>query len=60
MPFVLADVSKRPAQRSYPDKHGVQFERLPGGQLITCEQPEALAAVILKFERGIFTRRSPP
>jgi pimeloyl-ACP methyl ester carboxylesterase len=31
---------------------GLQIERLPGGHLTTNEQPEALAALIAKFERG--------
>ncbi len=33
-------------------KLGLQIERLPGGYLTTNEQPEALAALIAKFERG--------
>jgi pimeloyl-ACP methyl ester carboxylesterase len=33
-------------------KLGLQIERLPGGHLTTNEQPEALAALIAKFERG--------
>jgi pimeloyl-ACP methyl ester carboxylesterase len=32
---------------------GLQIERLPGGHLTTHEQPEALAALIAKFERGL-------
>jgi pimeloyl-ACP methyl ester carboxylesterase len=32
---------------------GLQIERLPGGHLTTNEQPEALAALITKFERGL-------
>ena len=32
---------------------GVRIERLPGGHLTTNEQPEALAALITKFERGL-------
>lgn len=32
---------------------GLQIERLPGGHLTTHEQPEALAALIAKFERGV-------
>jgi pimeloyl-ACP methyl ester carboxylesterase len=31
-------------------KLGLQLERLPGGHLTTNEQPEALAALIAKFE----------
>jgi len=30
----------------------IQIERLPGGHLTTHEQPEALAALIAKFERS--------
>jgi pimeloyl-ACP methyl ester carboxylesterase len=32
---------------------GLQIERLPGGHLTTHEHPEALAALIAKFERGL-------
>jgi pimeloyl-ACP methyl ester carboxylesterase len=32
---------------------GLQIERLPGGHLTTNEQPQALAAMIAKFERGL-------
>jgi pimeloyl-ACP methyl ester carboxylesterase len=32
---------------------GLQIERLPGGHLTTHEQPEALAGLIAKFERGL-------
>jgi hypothetical protein len=34
-------------------KLGLRIERLPGGHLTTNEQPEALAALIAKFERGL-------
>jgi pimeloyl-ACP methyl ester carboxylesterase len=34
-------------------KLGLEIERLPGGHLTTNEQPEALAALIAKFERGL-------
>ena len=34
-------------------KLGLQIERLPGGHLTTHEQPEALAALIEKFEEGL-------
>ena len=34
-------------------KLGLQIERLPGGHLTTHEQPEALAALIAKFEREL-------
>jgi pimeloyl-ACP methyl ester carboxylesterase len=32
---------------------GLRIERLPGGHLTTNEQPEALATLITKFERGL-------
>jgi pimeloyl-ACP methyl ester carboxylesterase len=32
---------------------GLRIERLPGGHLTTHEQPEALAALITKFEQGL-------
>jgi pimeloyl-ACP methyl ester carboxylesterase len=34
-------------------KLGLRIERLPGGHLTTNEQPEALAALISRFERGL-------
>ena len=34
-------------------KFGLAIERLPGGHLTTNERPEALAALIAKFERGL-------
>ena len=40
-------------------KLGLQIERLPGGHLTTNEQPEALAALIAKFERGPVNLREP-
>ena len=38
---------------------GLQIERLPGGHLTTNEQPEALAALIAKFERGLAKPERP-
>ena len=35
---------------------GLEIERLPGGHLTTHEQPDALAALIAKFERGLSRR----
>ena len=32
---------------------GLQIEHLPGGHLTTHEQPEALAALIARFERTV-------
>jgi len=37
-------------------KLGLQIERLPGGHLTTHEQPEALAALITKFERSLISK----
>jgi pimeloyl-ACP methyl ester carboxylesterase len=34
-------------------KLGLQIKRLPGGHLTTSEQPQALAALIAGFERGV-------
>jgi hypothetical protein len=34
-------------------KLGLQIARLPGGHLTTHEQPEALAALVANFERGL-------
>src|SRR5246500_4416203 len=39
---------------------GLQIERLPGGHLTTNEQPEALAALIAKFERGLARMQPAP
>jgi pimeloyl-ACP methyl ester carboxylesterase len=41
-------------------KLGLQIERLPGGHLSTNEQPEALAALIAKFERGLARMQPAP
>jgi pimeloyl-ACP methyl ester carboxylesterase len=41
-------------------KLGLQIERLPGGHLTTNEQPEALAALIAKFERGLARLQPTP
>jgi surfactin synthase thioesterase subunit len=37
-------------------KLGLEIARLPGGHLTTNEQPEALASLIAKFERGTAKR----
>jgi pimeloyl-ACP methyl ester carboxylesterase len=39
---------------------GLQIERLPGGHLTTNEHPEALAALIAKFERGLARMQAAP
>jgi hypothetical protein len=41
-------------------KFDLRMERLPGGHLTTNEQPEALAALIAKFERGTTIRPTNP
>ena len=41
-------------------KLGLRTERLTGGHLTTNEQPEALAALIEKFERGTTIRPTNP
>ena len=41
-------------------KLGLQVARLPGGHLTTNEQPEALAALIAKFERGLARMQKAP
>jgi pimeloyl-ACP methyl ester carboxylesterase len=41
-------------------KLGLQIERLPGGHLTTNEQPEALAALIAKFERELARMQPAP
>ena len=51
-PFEHRQIGLSAARLGGPD---IQIERLPGGHLTTHEQPEALAALITKFERT--TRR---
>src|SRR6516165_5194684 len=57
-PFVVGGSDEDPFEHRQIDlarerlgKLGLQIERLPGGHLTTNEQPEALAALIAKFER---------
>jgi pimeloyl-ACP methyl ester carboxylesterase len=59
-PFLVAGSDEDPFEHRQIDlakerlgRLGLQIERLPGGHLITNEQPEALAALITKFERGL-------
>jgi hypothetical protein len=40
-------------------KLGLRCERLPGGHFTTSEQPEALAALIAKFEEGLSKAPQP-
>src|SRR5215469_9873498 len=59
-PFLVGGSDEDPFEHRQVDlvqerlgKLGIQIERLPGGHLTTNEQPEALAALIAKFERGL-------
>jgi len=59
-PFLVGGSDEDPFEHRQVDlsqerlgKLGLQIERLPGGHLTTNEQPEALAALIAKFERGL-------
>jgi pimeloyl-ACP methyl ester carboxylesterase len=63
-PFLVGGSDEDPFEHRQVDlaqerlgKLGLQIERLPGGHLITNEQPEALAALIAKFERGRTRKR---
>jgi pimeloyl-ACP methyl ester carboxylesterase len=60
LPFLVGGSDEDPFEHRQVDlaqerlgKFGLQIERLPGGHLTTHEQPEALAALIAKFERGL-------
>jgi pimeloyl-ACP methyl ester carboxylesterase len=60
LPFLVGGSNEDPFEHRQVDmaqerlgKLGLQIERLPGGHLTTHEQPEALAALIAKFEGGI-------
>jgi pimeloyl-ACP methyl ester carboxylesterase len=67
-PFLVGGSDEDPFEHRQVDlaqerlgKLGLQIERLPGGHLTTNEQPEALAALIAKFEgpRRLRMPRSP-
>jgi pimeloyl-ACP methyl ester carboxylesterase len=65
-PFLVGGSDEDPFEHRQVDlaqerlgKLGLQIERLPGGHLTTNEQPEALAALIAKFERGPVNLREP-
>src|SRR6516165_10279867 len=62
-PFIVGGSDEDPFEHRQVDlarerlgKLGLQIERLPGGHLTTNEQPEALASLIAKFERGLARR----
>jgi pimeloyl-ACP methyl ester carboxylesterase len=59
-PFLVGGSDEDPFEHRQVDlaqerlgKLGLQIERLPGGHLTTNEQPEALAALIANYERGL-------
>ena len=59
-PFLVGGSNEDPFEHRQVDlaeerlgKLGLRVERLPGGHLTTNEQPEALAALIAKFEQGL-------
>src|SRR5439155_6793236 len=59
-PFLVGGSDEDPFEHRQVDlarerlgKLGLRIERLPGGHLTTHEQPEALAALITKFERRL-------
>jgi pimeloyl-ACP methyl ester carboxylesterase len=59
-PFLVGGSNEDPFEHRQVDlaqerlgELGLQIERLPGGHLTTHEQPEALATLIAKFERGL-------
>lgn len=64
-PFLIGGSDEDPFEHRQVDlaqerlgQLGLQIVRLPGGHLTTHEQPEALAASIAEFERGLFAKRS--
>ena len=66
-PFLVGGSDEDPFEHRQVDlaeerlgKLGLQIERLPGGHLTTSEQPEALAALIARFERGLAKVQQAP
>lgn len=66
-PFLAGGSTEDPFEHRQVDlaqdrlgKLGLLIERLPGGHLTTHEQPEALAALIAKFERGLSDAKEAP
>ena len=62
-PFLVGGSDEDPFEHQQVDlaqerlgKLGLAIERLPGGHLTTNEQPEALAALIAKFDRGLASK----
>ncbi|HVH69487.1 MAG TPA: alpha/beta hydrolase [Candidatus Dormibacteraeota bacterium] len=65
-PFLVGGSNEDPFEHRQVDlaeerlgKFGVRIERLAGGHLTTNEQPEALAALIAKFEGGLSKMPQP-
>jgi pimeloyl-ACP methyl ester carboxylesterase len=65
-PFLVGGSDEDPFEHRQVDlaqerlgKLGLRVERLPGGHLTTHEQPEALAALIANFERGLIKMSAP-
>jgi pimeloyl-ACP methyl ester carboxylesterase len=65
-PFLVGGSDQDPFEHRQVDlaqqrlgKLGLQIERLPGGHLTTNEQPEALAALIAKFEKALAKMPEP-
>src|SRR5499425_1701305 len=63
-PFLVGGSDEDPFEHRQVDiaqeqleKLGLQIARLPGGHLTTHEQPEALAALVANFERGLARKR---
>jgi len=66
-PFLVGGSDEDPFEHRQVDlarerlgKFDLRIERLPGGHLATHEQPEALAALIAKFEQGTKIRPTNP
>ena len=64
-PFIVGGSDEDPFEHRQVDlaeerlgKLGLEIKRLPGGHLTTNEQPEALAALIANFERGVTRKQS--
>jgi len=64
-PFLVGGSDEDPFEHRQVDlaeerlgKLGLEIKRLPGGHLTTNEQPEALAALIANFERGITRKQN--
>jgi pimeloyl-ACP methyl ester carboxylesterase len=65
-PFLVGGSDEDPFEHRQIDlaqerlgKLGLRIERLPGGHLTTNEQPEALAALIAKFDGGLLKMPEP-